>query len=80
MKLAAYVTPWTEQAAQWLADNAPSLTLQTIETGRDAWTVAHRAGLTREAYDISRDVTDAHIQTVLERVFPNAVFREAKRY
>lgn len=80
MRLAAHVAPWTERIAQWLADNAPTYTRHTVTTGREAWTIARMAGVTNEAYALSRDITDGHIQTALERVFPNAVFRDAKRY
>lgn len=51
-----------------------------ILQGPDAWTVAHQAGIVRHAYDIGADVTDGHIQTALERVFPNAVFKDKKVY
>jgi hypothetical protein len=79
MKLARYLDDWSNRAAAWLAANAPQLTRESIATGRDAWTVAHRAGLTAEAYE-DRNVTDAHIQTALENIFPNAVFQDRKRY
>jgi len=50
-----------------------------INTGVWAWSIAHRCGITREAYN-DRKVVDAHIQTALETIFPNAVFKDAKRY
>jgi hypothetical protein len=78
MKISAdTVASWRERCATWLAPR--NLTPDAILTGRDAWTVAHRSGLTAEAYQ-DRDVVDAHIQTALERIFPNAVFQDAKRY
>jgi hypothetical protein len=80
MRLASHVASYTKQVEQWLAANAPHLTRHDIATGRDAWTVAHRSGLTRQAYDLGRDVTDGHIQTALERVFPNATFNDRKVY
>lgn len=80
MRLSEQLPGYIALAEQWLASVAPHLTRETIATGRDAWTVAHRAGITQAAYNEGRDVVDAHIQTALERVFPNAVFRDAKRY
>lgn len=57
-----------------------NLTRDDILTGRDAWAVAHKAGVTRDAYDISRDICDAHIQTALAALMPRAVFKDVKRY
>ena len=39
------VTRWTKQAADWLEAKLP-VTLADVKTGRDAWTIAHRAGIT----------------------------------
>ena len=75
------VNAWLARAAQWLTDNVSPVTACTdVKTGRDAWTVAHGAGLCREAYDMARGIHDAHIQTALQAIFPNAVFRDAKKY
>ena len=52
----------------------------SIVSGVDAWTVAGRAGITRHAYDLGRDIHDAHIQTALQVIFPNAVFKDRKVY
>ena len=73
------VERWAKTTTEWLAENYPQYTRETIKTGRDAWTIAHRAGLTREAYD-ERLGNDAHIQTALEAIFPNAVFKDKKVY
>lgn len=54
--------------------------LADVTTGIDAWHVAHGAGISRHAYSQSRDVTDAHIKTVLQRIMPNAVFADKYRY
>lgn len=51
-----------------------------VETGSMAWSLAGKLGLSREAYDISRDITDAHIVTALKKVFPNAVFKDRYHY
>ena len=56
-----------------------NLTCANVKTGRDAWTVAHSAGITADAYR-DRDTLDAHIQTALEKIFPAAVFNDPKRY
>jgi len=77
------VNAWRARAAQWLADNvSPVAACTDVKTGRDAWTVAHGAGLCREAYDMPREmrIHDGHIQTALQAIFPNAVFRDAKKY
>lgn len=55
-------------------------TLDQIKTGSDAWTVAHRSGIAADAYRVSRDVTDAHIKTVLSKIMPNAVFKDKYRH
>ena len=73
------LSKWRAKADGWLMNHG-NLIANQITTGLDAWTVAHNAGITLEAYDMSRDITDAHIQTALERIFPNAVFRDKKRY
>ena len=52
----------------------------SIIEGWQAWKVAHKAGVLDDAYSISRDITDGHIQTALEKIFPCAVFKDAKRY
>ena len=50
-----------------------------INTGVWAWSIAHRCGITREAYN-DRKATDGHIQTALEIIFPNAEFKDKKVY
>ena len=79
MRLAKYMESWTGRVDGWLANNIPGVTRDKVMTGRDAWTIAHRAGITAEAYQ-DRDVLDAHIQTALEHIFPAAQFHDAKRY
>lgn len=73
------VDRWIKLVDSWFAANALTLGRNAVAHGRDAWTVANRAGLTREAYE-DRTITDGHIQTALERIFPNAVFRDKKVY
>lgn len=71
------VETYRKQVSQWLALNAPDLTSEAVNTGLLAWAVAHRAGIVSDAYAISRDVYDSHIQTALKRIFPNAVFKDS---
>lgn len=71
------VAQWREAASSFLT--AYNLTPDDIKSGRDAWTVASRAGITQHAYE-DRAVKDGHIQTALQRVFPNAVFKDKKVY
>lgn len=72
------VTRWNGLAREWLADNT-ELSVNSITIGSDAWTVAHRSGIMREAY-ADRNAVDAHIQTALAQIFPNVVFKDAKKY
>jgi hypothetical protein len=79
MKIGAEtVDAWRSKAERWLT--VRGFSIAQVITGRDAWAVAHGAGITREAYGMSRDVCDAHIQTALEKIFPAAVFQDKKRY
>lgn len=72
------VRRWEGLAREWLRANT-GLEPMSIRTGIDAWTVAQCCGIIREAY-VDPTVVDAHIQTALEKIFPNAQFRDAKRY
>jgi len=74
----ATVDAWCERAERYLVDNH-GITRGGIQHGVDAWAVAGKIGLLREAYE-DRTVLDAHIQTALQRVFPNCAFRDAKVY
>jgi hypothetical protein len=78
VRLYANMEDFTQMLKVYL-ETAP-YKLEDILIGKDAWTVAHNCGLVDFAYSISRDVTDAHIQTALEKLMPNAVFKDAKRY
>ena len=80
MRLAAHLPDFTTRVEQWFETNAPHLTREAVTAGRDAWFIAHRTGIVRASYDVGRDVVDAHIQTALQRIFPNVVFLDAKRY
>jgi hypothetical protein len=72
------IAKWTKKAASWLKTNH-DLELSAIVTEADAWAVASYAGITAEAYK-DRTVTDGHIQSALERIFPKAVFKSRKVY
>lgn len=78
MKLANKIPSWQKDCDAFLAERGFSR--QDVKTGKDAWMVAHNVGICREAYEISRDIVDAHIQTALQQIFPNAVFQDPKRY
>ncbi len=71
------IESWTERAELFLSTIGHSC--KAVKLGRDAWTVAHRTGITKEAY-LDHSVTDGHIQTALETIFPNAHFHDKKRY
>lgn len=73
---------WRGMALEWMAHCVapPYNGLEHILLGRDAWTVAHRAMIYLDARDNFPDAYDAHIQTALEKIFPNAIFRDKKRY
>jgi hypothetical protein len=78
MKLGCKIEEYATMADAFLAANG--YTRDDVTTGVIAWQVAHGSGITKDAYALSRDVYDAHIQTVLEKIFPKAVFRDVKRY
>lgn len=75
----ATINRWAGYADAWLAKNLQNFSRNDVTTGREAWSLANRVGITNEAYR-NRDVTDGHIQTVLEKIFPNAVFKDKKVY
>lgn len=52
---------------------------EQIVDGAFAWVLAHRVGLTKEAYS-DRTVVDAHIVTALKQIFPNATFKDRYSY
>ena len=73
------IARWRGMAEGWLTMRNDPCTTRDIKEGYRAWAIAHDCGITREAY-ADRTVVDAHIHTALERIFPNAVFGDAKRY
>jgi len=53
--------------------------IEDVVTGKEAWNVANAVGILSEAYK-DRTVIDAHIQTALEKLFPDAIFKDKKVY
>lgn len=75
------IAKWANKVDEWFENTQVStLHASDITSGREVWAIAGKLGLTREAYNIGRDVLDAHIQTALEKIFPNAIFLDPKRY
>jgi len=71
------VEKWRGWATEWLID--AGFTPEDMTAGVDAWTVAHRSGIVKDAYS-DPTVVDAHIQTALEKIFQNVVFKDKKVY
>lgn len=71
------VNRWAEQAADYLG--RCGYDISNVKTGVEAWDIAHRIGITQEAYQ-DRSVTDAHIKTALQKIFPDAVFLDKYLY
>lgn len=74
---ASTIEAWRTKAAAFL--KTKGYTIDDVKTGADAWAVANHCDMSREAYK-DHDANDAHIQTALEKIFPNAVFKDKKRY
>lgn len=59
-------------------------TFADVVTGVDAWNVLHNSGAYRAIGDEYSsgyaEYSDGHLQTALQSIMPNAVFRDAKRY
>ena len=76
----ATIIRWTKMADEWLSKNPFSITERShVSDGSSAWVIAHRSGITSEAY-ADRSVVDAHIVTALKQLFPNAVFKDKYSY
>ena len=75
---ASTINRWTEMATEFVAEKCTG-EMSDVITGSDAWEVAHRCGITKEAY-LDRKVVDAHIKTALTKIFPNAVFKDTYHY
>ena len=75
----ATVTRWARMAEIFLKRVGDPGTTQDIYLGAEAWVIAHRSGITEEAY-ADRSVTDAHIVTALKQIFPRAEFKDRYSY
>jgi len=71
------VNRWAEQAADYLG--RWGYDISDVKMGVEAWNIAHHVGITKEAYR-DRSVTDVHIKTALQKIFPDAVFRDQYHY
>lgn len=71
------VNRWAEQVADYLG--RLGYDISDVKMGAEAWDIAHRIGITKEAYK-DRSVTDAHIKTALQKIFPDAVFLDKYSY
>lgn len=71
------VNRWAVMAADYLGNRGYDIA--DVKTGIEAWNVAHRSGITEEAY-ADRSVVDAHIVTALKQLFPSAVFKDTYSY
>jgi hypothetical protein len=71
---------WTDMVDVWLSKNYGitdrfGITERShVTDATSAWTIAHRSGITEEAY-ADRSVVDAHIVTALKQLFPNANYQ-----
>lgn len=50
-----------------------------VTTGSLAWNLFYFCRW-HQVYDEDRSITDAHIKTALQKVFPNAVFKDKYQY
>ena len=79
------IVRWTGMVDVWLSKNFGitdqfGITERShVVDGSSAWVIAHRSGITEEAY-ADRSVVDAHIVTVLRVMFPNAEFKDKYSY
>jgi hypothetical protein len=74
------IARWTKMADAWLASSPfGAINRDKVLTGVNAWRIAHRSGITEEAYT-DRSVVDAHIVTALKQLFPNAEFKDTYSY
>lgn len=71
------VAQWRAQAVAWCEPHG--VHPDEVYLGKDAWSIAARSGVLREAYT-DEAVTDGHVQTALEKIFPNARFNDKKTY
>lgn len=73
------ISRWTDSVNDWLFAAGDPGNNKDVFLGAEAWIIAHRVGITREAYK-DESVVDAHIKTALQKIFPNAVFKDKYSY
>lgn len=74
------ITEWQQIVAVWMLSNTKNkLSPKDVFLGRDAWTIAHRSGILELTYK-DPTIHDAHIQTALQKIFPNVKFLDKKVY
>ena len=74
------IARWTKMADEWLASNQFGvIDRDKVLSGANAWKIAHRSGISYEAYE-DMSVVDAHIVTALKQIFPNAEFKDTYSY
>lgn len=64
---------WRKYATLLLAERG--FVVDDVKTGVDAWNVAHRLNIPREAYHVDGSINDTHIETALRKIFPRAIFK-----
>ncbi len=75
------IATWATMMDAWLAEKAPAFKREAVTAGSDAWSIWVRAvNNPLNVYRAMPDVTDGHIQTALESLFPAVTFIDAKRY
>jgi hypothetical protein len=60
---------WTKYVQLLLHEH--NYTVNDVKTLHQAWAIAHRLDIPREAYHMDANTTDTHIETALRRIFPN---------
>jgi peptide deformylase len=71
------VARWNEIVVEYV--NGSGYEISDVKTGSLAWAIAHKTKITHEAYE-DNSVVDAHIKTVLQKIFPGAVFKDNYSY
>ncbi len=63
-------TRWQKYAVLFLADNGA--TVECVTSPQEAWNIAHKLDIPREAYHTDSGINDSHIATALRKIFPKA--------
>ena len=70
------VEKWRIKAIKVLAEYG--YTLEDVKTMSNAWYVAHKMEIPKEAYSIGKDIQDSHIETALCKIFPHVTKKVSK--